>query len=421
VVYLGPEGTFSHFAAMAALGRAGEFEPKPSIDDVFAAVAAREADLGLVPLENSLQGTVGQSLDLFMRHDVFVQAEVYCKISHALLSKATDLAHVKTVYSHPQPLAQCAGWLRAHLPKARIIPTESTAAAALRILKTPSAAAIGHRRLGEMHNLNVLAARIEDLPDNWTRFLIIGPADTKQENRDKTAILFNLPDKPGALHSVLAKLAGRDINMTKLESRPFRGENGKYVFFAACRCEFSRAEYAKLLDELRACTHASIQGCYPAARIFDVSGGTEVIEDRARPDLGRVLRPFPNPSPAGGNVSPRTPPTGADESFLKEGPHGGNFFQKVPPWPPEAIMNRAAPVVVTAPPSKSCPTRGAHPGARWRRRVPGPACSKAKTGAHPACLAPWAQRLRGHRRRIRGRGPWPGRPQRRGRGPVCWT
>lgn len=274
VVYLGPEGTFSHFAAMAALGRAGEFEPKPSIDDVFAAVAAREADLGLVPLENSLQGTVGQSLDLFMRHDVFVQAEVYCKISHALLSKATDLAHVKTVYSHPQPLAQCAGWLRAHLPKARIIPTESTAAAALRILKTPSAAAIGHRRLGEMHNLNVLAARIEDLPDNWTRFLIIGPADTKQENRDKTSILFNLPDKPGALHSVLAKLAGRDINMTKLESRPFRGEKWKYVFFADLQCDLSRAEYAKLLDELRACTHSlRILGCYPAGRQIDLAGG----------------------------------------------------------------------------------------------------------------------------------------------------
>jgi chorismate mutase/prephenate dehydratase len=280
VVYLGPEGTFSHFAAMATLGRAGEFEPKPSIDDVFAAVAAREADLGLVPLENSLQGTVGQSLDLFMRFDVFVQAEVYCKISHALLSKATDLAHVKTVYSHPQPQAQCAGWLRAHLPKARIIPTESTAAAALRILKTPSAAAIGHCRLGEMHNLNVLAAHIEDLPDNWTRFLIIGPADTKQENRDKTSILFNLPDKPGSLHRVLAKLAGRDINMTKLESRPFRGEKWKYVFFADLQCDLSRAEYAKLLDELRACTHSlRILGCYPAGPHIDVSGGTEVIEE----------------------------------------------------------------------------------------------------------------------------------------------
>jgi len=280
VVFLGPEGTFSHFAAMATLGRAGDFEPKPSIDDVFAAVASREADLGLVPLENSLQGTVGQSLDLFMRHDVFVQAEVYCKISHSLLSKATELARIKTVYSHPQPLAQCAGWLRAHLPGARIIPTESTAAAALRVLKTPSAAAIGHSRLGDMHNLNILAGHIEDLPDNWTRFLIIGPSDTKQENRDKTSILFNLPDKPGALHSVLEKLAGRDINMTKLESRPFRGEKWKYVFFADLQCDLSRSEYAKLLDDLRSCTHSlRILGCYPAGPHIDVSGKTEVIEE----------------------------------------------------------------------------------------------------------------------------------------------
>jgi len=280
VVFLGPEGTFSHFAAMATLGRAGEFEPKPSIDDVFAAVATREADLGLVPLENSLQGTVGQSLDLFMRHDVFVQAEVYCKISHSLLSKATELARIRTVYSHPQPLAQCAGWLRANLPGVKIIPTESTAAAALRILKTPTAAAIGHSRLGEMHGLNVLANHIEDLPDNWTRFLIIGPSDTKQENRDKTSILFNLPDKPGSLHAVLEKLAGRDINMTKLESRPFRGEKWKYVFFADLQCDLSRAEYARLLDELRECTHSlRILGCYPAGPHIDVSGNTEVIEE----------------------------------------------------------------------------------------------------------------------------------------------
>lgn len=279
VVYLGPEGTFSHFASMAYLGHSVEFEPKPGIEDVFAAVAAREAQLGMVPLENSLQGAVGQSLDLFMRYDVFVQAEVYSKISHSLLSEAGEMARVKTIYSHPQPLAQCAGWLRANMPHAKLVPVESTAAAALRAVKQPTTAAIGHIKLGEMHNLNVLASRIEDLPDNWTRFFIIGPSDTKQENRDKTSILFTLPDKPGALHSVLAKLAGKNINLTKLESRPLRGEKWKYVFFADLECDLGRDNYKQLLAELRECAHSlRILGCYPAGPHIDVSEGGEVIK-----------------------------------------------------------------------------------------------------------------------------------------------
>jgi len=280
VVYLGPEGTFSHFAAMAYLGHSVEFEPKPGIEDVFAAVASREAELGMVPLENSLQGAVGQSLDLFMRYDVFVQAEVFSKISHSLLSKSPDMASVTTIYSHPQPLAQCAGWLRANMPEAKLVPVESTAAAALRAVKQSRAAAIGHVKLAEMHKLNVLASRIEDLPDNWTRFFIIGPGDTKQENRDKTSILFTLPDKPGSLHGVLAKLAGQSINLTKLESRPLRGEKWKYVFFADLECDLSRDAYKSLLTDLRDGAHSlRILGCYPAGPHIDVSEGGEVIKD----------------------------------------------------------------------------------------------------------------------------------------------
>ena len=230
VAYLGPEGTFSHFAAMAALGHSPDFLPQATIGDVFAAVAGKQADLGVVPLENSLQGTVGQSLDHFQRYDVFIQAEISCRVSHALLSTATSLDAVDTVYSHPQPLAQCAAWLKAHLPRARIIPTDSTAAAAARLAGEPHAASIGHARLAAMHNLNILASPIEDLPDNWTRFLIIGPEDTKQQTRDKTSILFTVPNRPGALHQVLSHLAGEGINLTKLESRPSAGRSGSTCF-----------------------------------------------------------------------------------------------------------------------------------------------------------------------------------------------
>ncbi|MFZ5428553.1 MAG: prephenate dehydratase [Thermodesulfobacteriota bacterium] len=277
VAYLGPEGTFSYFAAVTYLGRSADFEPCSTIDGVFEAVSLRDAELGVIPLENSLQGTVGQSLDLFLKHDVHIQAELYCKISHALLSKGTDISRIEEVYSHPQPLAQCGGWLKAHLPMARIVPTDSTAAAARRVIYNPKAAAIGHVKLSEMVGLNVLASRIEDLPDNWTRFLVIGPAETKAGNRDKTSILFTLPDKPGALSAVLNKLAGEGINLTKLESRPLRGEKWKYVFFADLQCDLGREEFAKMLAELRNELHSlRILGSYPAGPHLDVSGSAVV-------------------------------------------------------------------------------------------------------------------------------------------------
>ncbi len=135
--YLGPEGTFSYFAGVEFLGRSVEFLPMPDIPAVFQAVSSREAELGVIPLENSLQGAVGQSLDHFLRYQVYIQSEIFCRISHCVLGKAQSLAEVRTVYSHPQPLAQCQSWLRTHLPSAKIIPTESTAAAARRV--------VGHR------------------------------------------------------------------------------------------------------------------------------------------------------------------------------------------------------------------------------------------------------------------------------------
>lgn len=277
IAYLGPEGTFSYFAAVTYLGKSAEFEPRKSIDEVFEAVSLRDVELGVIPLENSLQGTVGQSLDLFLRHEVFIQSELYCKISHALLSKGTDMTRIEEVYSHPQPLAQCGGWLKAHLPMARVVPAESTAAAARRVAYNPKAAAIGHVKLAEMLGLNILASRIEDLPDNWTRFLVIGPAETKSGNRDKTSILFTLPDKPGALSAVLNKLAHEGINLTKLESRPLRGEKWKYVFFADLQCDLGREEFKTMLTDLRNELHSlRILGSYPTGPHLDVSGSAVV-------------------------------------------------------------------------------------------------------------------------------------------------
>ncbi len=265
VVYLGPEGTFSFFVGIEYLGHSADMQPCKCLKDVFHAVASREAELGIIPLENSLQGSVGQSLDMFLAYDVYIQAEVFCKISHSLLSLENSVAGVNTVYSHPQALEQCSGWLRSHLPEATIVPAESTSSAARKVIKEKGSAAIGHERLGEMLGLNVLYRQIEDLPDNWTRFMIIGSIPPEGGHQDKTSLLFTLPDKSGALVGVLTVLARRGINMKKLESRPLRSEKWKYVFFADLECDLSGTQYDELKKELsERCHSLQILGSYPA-------------------------------------------------------------------------------------------------------------------------------------------------------------
>lgn len=298
VAYLGPEGTFSYFAGVEYLGHAAHFHPCADIAQVFEEVGAARCELGVVPLENSLQGTVGVSFDLFLKHEVFIQAELFSRISHCLLSNAPSLAAVRTVYSHPQPLAQCGGWLRAHLPNAGLIPVESTAAAANRAAGQKEAAAIGHGKLADMLGLGVLARRIEDEPGNWTRFVIIGPTAARAPQggvvprptpgghggADKTSLLFTLPDKSGALSTVLDLLAGHGINMRKLESRPLRGQCWKYVFFADVESDLEDPRHNGLLERLReACTGFRILGSYPTGPQLDrMSDG----EEEARHEQG---------------------------------------------------------------------------------------------------------------------------------------
>lgn len=285
VAYLGPEGTFSYFAGLEYLGHAATFHPCNDIAQVFEEVASGQCELGVVPLENSLQGTVGVSFDLFLKHEVFIQAELFSRISHCLLSNAPSLAAVRTVYSHPQPLAQCGTWLRTHLPNAGLVPVESTAAAAQRAAQGPDqghTAAIGHGKLADLMGLGTLAGRIEDEPGNWTRFVIIGPKNSaaqsgKMQNpqpghggADKTSLLFTLPDKAGALSRVLDLMAGHGINMRKLESRPLRGQCWKYVFFADVESDLEDPRHADLLVQLgHACTGFRILGSYPTGPQLD--------------------------------------------------------------------------------------------------------------------------------------------------------
>ncbi|MGE4263665.1 MAG: prephenate dehydratase [Desulfovibrio sp.] len=274
VVYLGPEGTFSYFAGLEYMGRSAELTPKSNFEEIFRAVADGEAELGVIPLENSLQGTVGQVVDLFMLFPVYIQAELFCRITHCLMGKADFPADVKEIHSHPQPLDQCSQWLKNNMPGRTLVPESSTAAAAeIAAERGPEVATVGHIRLADRYGLNILAAHIEDMPDNWTRFLVIGPRVSEGGNRDKTSLLFTVPDKPGALAEVLNTFAGRAINITKLESRPLRGEKWKYVFFTDLECDLSRMEYDSFLADLREKCHTlRILGSYPTGPHLNAGG-----------------------------------------------------------------------------------------------------------------------------------------------------
>ncbi len=280
--YLGPEGTFSYFAATQSLGSSVELHACTDFEDVFRAVGHGQCQLGVIPLENSLQGTVGQCFDLFYRWHVSIQAELFVRISHSLLSTHMSVNHIRRIYSHPQALAQCTPWLRINVPWASTIPVESTGAAAHRAAEDAESAAIGHMSLAEMLPLRVLAESIESSNDNWTRFVIIAQPNTDEgktpalplsnmalgKAQMKSSVLFTLHDKPGSLALVLQALAQYRVNMRKLESRPLHlsgAQSWQYVFFADLETDFQASEYAPLMDVLRSlCSSFRVLGVYPS-------------------------------------------------------------------------------------------------------------------------------------------------------------
>ena len=263
--FLGPEGTFSHMAGRAFLGSQVTFHAQPTLVEVFQSVENGDCDLGIVPLENSLQGSVGQSFDLFMSHQVHITAEKNLRIRQSLLSRCHELSEIRVVYSHPQPLAQCSGWLMRNLPKVPVLPLESTAASARRVVHEEGAAAIAHSDLASVLDLHLLAQGIEDQPGNWTRFVLIGLKPADRPGADKTSVLFSVADKPGSLNRVLERFSQNRINLRKLESRPMQGESWKYVFFADLECDIYDKSYAGVLEEVKEhCLYLRVLGCYPS-------------------------------------------------------------------------------------------------------------------------------------------------------------
>jgi chorismate mutase/prephenate dehydratase len=264
IAYFGPEATFTHQLAVKHFGRNSEYIPLPSISDVFNEVESKRADYGVVPIENSTEGIVNHTLDMFVNSDLVIVAEREEAITHHLFSVSGEIKKVKGIYSHPQALAQCRKWIEARLPHATIHETASTADAAVHATLDPTAAAIASQTAGEIYHLKPVATKIEDTLDNTTRFLIIGQAVTPPTGKDKTSILFSMKDRVGALYEVLQVFKKANLNMTKIESRPTRKKVWEYIFFVDFLGHQSEARVKRALADLRSkSSHLKILGSYP--------------------------------------------------------------------------------------------------------------------------------------------------------------
>ncbi|MDP2647401.1 MAG: prephenate dehydratase [Desulfobacterales bacterium] len=266
ITYLGPEATFTHIAAMKHFGHSAIFVPCSSIRDVFQDVEKGACHYGTVPVENSIEGAVNYTLDLFYEADLKICAEIYLTVSHDLLSESGLLEDIKVIYSHPHAFAQCRRWLQKYLPQAPLEECSSTAEAAVKASKIPGAAAIANREAGHLYHLQVAAPGIEDISRNITRFLVIGREETRQTGQDKTSVMFVTPHVPGALHHVLEPLAKAGINMVKLESRPIKYENWSYCFFVDLEGHLEDPVMKQTLEKMKGlCPLLKYLGSYPKA------------------------------------------------------------------------------------------------------------------------------------------------------------
>jgi chorismate mutase/prephenate dehydratase len=231
IAYLGPTGTFTEEAALKHFGHAVGTRPLGAIDEVFREVESGNAAYGVVPVENSTEGVINHTLDMFMVSPLKIVGEVELPIHHHLLARRAKPRRVKRVVSHQQSLAQCREWLDANLPGVERQAVSSNAEAARLASRDATLLAIAGESAARRYKLVSLAANIEDRPDNTTRFLVIGPHAAESSGQDKTSLLLSGRNRPGALVRLLAPLARRGINMTRIESRPSRASRWEYVFF----------------------------------------------------------------------------------------------------------------------------------------------------------------------------------------------
>ena len=264
VAYLGPEGTFCELAARKYF-TGGTLVPYLSVVDVFIAVEDEDAKYGVVPVENSTDGSVPVTLDCLLESKVMVCGEVELKIVHNLIAKPnTDLSKIEVILSHPQALAQCRQFLRNMFPKAELREVSSTARAVEMLRNVIKAAAIGSEIAAERNNMVVIRRKIEDEPNNVTRFFVLGKKDAEPTGKDKTSLIFSTKHVPGSLYRVLEVFAARGINLTRIESRPEKKSPWNYVFYVDFEGHRADTKVKEALDILgERCTYVKVLGSYP--------------------------------------------------------------------------------------------------------------------------------------------------------------
>jgi chorismate mutase / prephenate dehydratase len=267
VAYLGPEAAFTHIAAREQFGHKTEFRPELSVKDVFESVEKGAADFGVVPVENSTEGVVAHTLDMFLDSNLNISAEIILRIHHCLLASAKSMDRIEQIYSHYQALAQCRSWLRKILPNVEVRDAASTSEAARFASEATNAAAIASEYAAEFYGLKILARDIEDLKHNYTRFFVVGKRGGERTGNDLTMIMFSLKDQPGVLYRSLAGFAARKINLTKIESRPLKGKAWEYIFFVEMEGHIEDQKVGVAMKELsEKCVFVRVLGSFPRTR-----------------------------------------------------------------------------------------------------------------------------------------------------------
>lgn len=264
IAYLGPESTFTHLASLKKFGSSVTYVSCETITDVFAEVEKERADYGVVPIENSIEGAVNHTLDMFMDSDLKICSEVYLEISHNLLTNEKNVSRIKKVYSKAEVFGQCRLWLESNLPKVELIEASSTARAAEIAARERGSACIASELAANKYNLKILCRSIEDSTHNVTRFLVIGKTKARPTKDDRTSIMFSVKDRAGALHDMLIPFKKYKINMTKIESRPSKVRAWEYYFFVDLQGHCENAKVKKALEELKKhCMYLKVLGSYP--------------------------------------------------------------------------------------------------------------------------------------------------------------
>jgi len=264
VAYLGPAATFTHEAAKSKFGDGVDYFAASNISEIFNSVEKGYADYGVVPIENSIEGIVTHTQDMFIDSNLRICAEIMLEISHNLLSRENDINKIKKIYSKAEVFGQCRTWIKTTLPAVELIEVASTANAAKKVSKEKYSAAIASRLAADLYGLNTLAEDIEDTPHNVTKFLVISNNTASVTGNDKTSIMFSVKDKVGALYETLKAFKKNKINLTKIESRPSKRKAWEYYFFVDFLGHCDDKNIKNALRELeKHCVFVKILGSYP--------------------------------------------------------------------------------------------------------------------------------------------------------------